>query len=600
MRMNFLRLPVLLGFLSCTSTLIGETPAGGSLTPISAANIGLRRYWDFKLPLQLGASVSRVTLLDDNVYILADDNRAYAVHAHTGILRWASPLAEPGQAVRGPTHGRDHAYFSTSAGVRIFNRRNGDPAGEPRSLRGVVIDVQHDVVELNIGLQHGVRNGDTLLVQRPGPSGEGDGPPLAHLKVFAVQLRYAKGRLVDEDPGRRCKPGDRASAEVILPQSMLKLPFAASCAAVAGEKHLFVGAANQRFYSLDMLRGTQVWQLLTPGTVTATPILAGGLIILAGQDGRVICCTQQDRERVWVFEAEGPIFADPVLSNGKVYVACADRSLYCLDAQTGLRLWRERFDQPLDQAPMVTRDRLYQNVSGAGLVVLDAASGRQLWRRAGEWRALAEFGNDAFIWRAAYGAAGELVRVVAATGAEKGYGGGSSYGFAAASQAEQCVVLVSREGEMLCLRSKESPHLKPEQLAAVLRHDRAPAARMAPVPRIGPETPPVQPQPLALGMAHRSLLMNDWFSSSATGRPAGFTGLVDVPEEKPAASAESDDDDEESDDAEKAGDQDEDAAEESGASGKKPDAGGKKDEDKDESDDDEDEESDDDEGGAGG
>lgn len=489
--------------------------------------LGVQKYWDTCVPLAGGATVSRIVLLDEALYVLTDTNVVYAVHAPTGVIRWSDIVGETGQVVRGPTHAKDFTFFTAPGSIRVMNRQTGEPAGEPRTLHGPVIDVVHDTATIAIGENHGVRLGDVLEIKRQTPSGEPESDALATLRITVVNPRKAKGRLTRLSTAKRATSGDVAMADVVLPLSRVKLPFAASSAAVADEKSLYVGAANQRFYSLDILSGFQNWQLLTPKTVSATPCLSEDMLYIAGLDGRVTSLLRIDRIGNWTFDTEAPIFADPLVDKERVYVASTDRSLYSLDRKTGRRVWRERFDTPLQESPAVSEGRLFQRVPEQGLFVMDAGTGKPLWRRQEPARFMAQFGEDAYLFDDEVGV--RLIRVEAASGKVKADVGIEPVAFAAASQADQSVVLATREGQVVCLRSEKAPRLTPARLAEALRNDSRIQARA----RAEAEQAAAKTKPATTGETKPPLLLfeDDWLTSSSTVQPLGGRGVV-TPQEQ--------------------------------------------------------------------
>lgn len=528
------RLNAILTAILLLSSSAGSALAVDLLPPSACERLGCQRYWETRLPLAGKEMVRRIALLDDNLYVLTDANSVFAVHSRTGILRWSTIVADEGVTVRGPSHAAEYVFFTTPGVVRAFSRRTGELPSKPIKLDGFVINVAHDTATLTIGQVDGVRNGDILSVYRPIKGGELEKQALAQLRITSIDTDRSKGRLVSYDKRRRPRSGDRVLADVTLPLKQVKLPFAASSAAVADASRIYVGAANQRFYSLDIRGGFEHWQLLTPRTVSSTPVLSDDALIFAGQDGWVVSCTKDERRRNWMFQTEGPVFADVLVDDKHVYVASSDRSLYCLDRVTkdprGHLQWRERFDTPLTEAPMVSQGRAYQSVPQQGLFVLDARTGKHLWKRPDGGRFLVQFEGDAYLLTGE--GPRQIVRVEAKTGLEKARVSADLVAFAAGSGGDQCILLATRTGELTCLRSNKAPRLRPAQLAEVLRNDGkiriqkeldakqqkelAKKMRAAPVPK----------KPRSL-----DLFEEDWLRSRRTGRPAGGHGLVGVEEE---------------------------------------------------------------------
>jgi len=555
--------------------------------------LAARKYWQINLPLQASELVTRTVLLDDNLYALTNQNRAFAVHARTGIIRWGRLVAEPGQTVRGPTHSKDYAFFTAPAAVKVINRRSGELIGEPRRLRGVIIEMAHDIATVSIGRLHGVRGDDVLNIVRLDADGVPVGQPLAKMKMLVIGERKSKGRILRESRTLKIEAGLSVAADVTLPLRYVQLPFAASGPAVADEKSLFVGAGNERLYSIQILTGYENWRVMTPKTLTTAPILGDEYMYFAGLDGRVVCCTKIDRERKWVYQTEGPVFADLVVSDKYVYAASTDRLLYCLDRNTklheGRRVWRRRFDNAPTQGPVLNDGRLYQEIPNEGLFVLDAETGRTLWRRPEGGVFLTQVGKDIYLFNGS--GSGEIVRVDAVGGEVKRRVACANAAFVNASQADQLVTLTTKLGRMMCLRPKSAPSLKPSDLAEVLRDDnkiKALAALKA-ERAAGKKPARVAAKPLP---KFDYVDDDDWLTSRSKVKPVGGDGLVDTGDaeeaeaDSPVADDEEDDEFEEEEDAEDEEEDDVDDEEE--------DEDDYEDEDDDEDDEDEDEEDDED------
>jgi outer membrane protein assembly factor BamB len=525
--------------VACCAVLFAAAPVVRAQpgVPGTLAGFGLQTAWELDLKL-VGEVVTRIALIDDSLYIVTNANHVIAVHAPTGIIRWSADLADIDQALRGPTHSKDYVFFTTGGTVIVLNRRTGELALEPRSINGVVIEIQHDTTLISVGEVHGLRVGDTLRVYRPNEVGEIAGSALAEIRLESVTNRNSKGKLRRLEGGDKVQPGDRVVGDLELPLKEVKLPFAASCAAVADEKRIYVGAANQRFYSIDILRGIQYWQLGTPKTVVGTPVIAGGNLYFAGLDGRVVSCTKEDKVKNWTFDTEEPVFSDVVVAPDSVYVASSDRSLYCLDRVIGKRRWRVRFDTPLLKSPVVALDRVYQSIPEEGLYALDAKTGAQIWRREEGGQFLLQTGRYSYLLSEE---SGEVLLVSSDSGGVVQVLEAPMFAFGAASQPDESIYLVGDCGAMACLRSTDAPRLRPEQVVDVLRNDRrakaaaeVEAARLAARAKVEPEAPKRSKLP-------EYLFEEDWLTSKSTARPVGGRGLAGVAEEpvkpkgKPAA-----------------------------------------------------------------
>lgn len=522
--------------LSLALSLAASAVARGSDFVIDAdlKRLDLQRFWHLRLPLEGGESVTRMALVEDTVYAMTSANRALSIHSGTGVVRWSNFVADEGQTVRGPSHASKYVFFTTPGAVRVFDRQTGELAGQPRTLRGVVIEVISETVTISIGEEHGVQLGDVLNIYHGNELGDKEGPVLAVLKVTSVQRRTSRGRMERMSATEKPKSGDKVEADVNIPLQEVKLPFAASSAAVSDNKRIYVGAANQRFYALDMLSGVQIWQLSTPQTVSASPVILKDTLYIAGQDGQVISCTRDEKAKNWTFATEAPIFADIVVTESRVFVASTDRSLYCIDRLSGRRIWRERFDTPLNTSPIVAGNNVYQLVPDQGLIVLDAESGKRVWKRPEGGRLLGQMGDDAYL----IGSDGspEILRVSAANGRKKEEAPAAMADFALAGLASQSMFLGNASGDVVCLRPASAPRLKVEHLQEALRVDRKVQLAAEMDAKIKSDEAKKKAA-MAQEPKKRGLFDDDTgLASRSTAKPVGGHGLI-KPKEEPTTTS---------------------------------------------------------------
>ncbi|MFO0973940.1 MAG: hypothetical protein U1A27_10955 [Phycisphaerae bacterium] len=217
-----------------------RTPAGELIPQSGLAPIGLQTYWQTRISLPAADWIERMVVIDDNVYLLTADNRAYCLHAPTGVVRWSREVAAPGQTLRGPTHTQKHAVFTSTTAIRLVDRQTGRFAGEPRNLKGTLIEVRGDRADVSLGRLHGVSPGDVLEIRRGGDVGQANAP-IAALRCEIVRERESTGRFTELDQGNLPRAGDAASASIELPIDQLRLPNSSSSAAVADGQNVYYG-----------------------------------------------------------------------------------------------------------------------------------------------------------------------------------------------------------------------------------------------------------------------------------------------------------------------------------------------------------------------
>lgn len=101
-----------------------------------------------------------------------------------------------------------------------------------------------------------------------------------------------------------------------------------------------------------------VWEYQPDIEHRSTPTTAaGGLIFLAGDDGKVRAIDPTAGDLRWSFLTAGPILHAPTVWKGRLYVGSGDGYVYALEAATGKMLWRFR------AAPIERRIPVYGKIS---------------------------------------------------------------------------------------------------------------------------------------------------------------------------------------------------------------------------------------------
>jgi hypothetical protein len=120
-------------YLACCATALLAlfSPAGLALDDFVPADalyeMGLVKYWQLLVPLEIGQKLQDVYFVDDHLYLGTDDGFVYAVDAATGAIHWLRPITRSGYAVRRPCHAGDKVIFVTPVDVQVYERLSGDP-----------------------------------------------------------------------------------------------------------------------------------------------------------------------------------------------------------------------------------------------------------------------------------------------------------------------------------------------------------------------------------------------------------------------------------------------------------------------------------------
>jgi outer membrane protein assembly factor BamB len=110
--------------------------------------------------------------------------------------------------------------------------------------------------------------------------------------------------------------------------------------------HLYVTALDGKLYALDPSTGAQIWSYdaATAGSakdpIRADPVLAGGLVVVSTQAGRVIAV--ENGQQRWTWPSGAPlsaVYTTPVVSGNRIYVLLMNGQIQSLDATTGSQGW---------------------------------------------------------------------------------------------------------------------------------------------------------------------------------------------------------------------------------------------------------------------
>jgi len=244
--------------------------------------------------------------------------------------------------------------------------------------------------------------------------------------------------------------------------------FPISSPAVAYDHTILIGSTNGRFFSLasdpkyssdPVMR----WEVLTGGTVSATPILYGAgdrNLLIASQGGTVYSCYAPNKALNWQYRAADAILGDPVVDASGIYIPCMDRSLYKINAADGSLIWRVRFSSPLSTGPTVAAQTVFQSCPDQGVTALDAITGQQKWRNP-EASGFVSHSASGDILFAASGhllvvdhEKGEMIAEVQTPGVR----------FAVANPTSDAAYFLGDKGRVLCIRLDKVPYLKQQQV----------------------------------------------------------------------------------------------------------------------------------------
>ena len=209
--------------------------------------------------------------------------------------------------------------------------------------------------------------------------------------LIAVQSGENKVSLLDLTTGRVRK--------------QVTLPNPAAGGVGLGDKLMVVGTIKGEVLAYDHA-GKSLWTVRVASEVMAPPVIAGGLVLVRGGDGRLTAFSATNGALKWTYARQQPAlllrnFAPPVVVGNQVYYGQAGGKLVALSLREGRVLWEAAVAQPRGAsevervadvvAPPVVDGSLVCAVAYQGrLACFNTQSGSLVWsREVSSWNGLA-------------------------------------------------------------------------------------------------------------------------------------------------------------------------------------------------------------------
>jgi outer membrane protein assembly factor BamB len=259
----------------------------GMVYAIDAAS-GVQK-WDYDLRSTISGGVA---VGNDTVFVGSSDGKLSALDAGNGSLKWvfstenevwATPAVVDGVVYFGSL---DHSFYALNAAdgtKRWAFKTGGGIASTPLIVDGVVyigsFDNKFYAIDANTGIQKWVF--------------EGAG------NWFWSQAAYGNGTI-------------------------------------------YAGNLDHNVYALSAGNGTMVWPkpFDAGGLVKASPVIAGGVLVVASEEGKVYGLDLKTGEKKWEFDnIKAKVLSPLDTAGGVVYINSQDNKLYALNGLTGSQVW---------------------------------------------------------------------------------------------------------------------------------------------------------------------------------------------------------------------------------------------------------------------
>lgn len=173
---------------------------------------------------------------------------------------------------------------------------------------------------------------------------------------------------------------------------------------VAGDL-VCVGGDDGIVHAVAVQTGEERWRFATGDSVVARPAFDGTHLYVPSDDGRIYKLEAASGREVWRAEigggdelrllpsrkpySEGDATYDsygstPAIAGGTLFVGSADKALHALDVADGHELWRAETGGIVRSSPAVADGRVFFGSFDGTIRAVDAKSGKEIWRRATE------------------------------------------------------------------------------------------------------------------------------------------------------------------------------------------------------------------------
>ncbi len=388
------------------------TPAEGPGGPAAGAQggdpnaIGMQLYWDHRLSLGSGETVTRIYQLDEMLYCMTNRNRLFARDAATGLDRWTVTVAQPGAPVFRPTHVDKIKLSATVPGAAAL------VYGEPNldAYDAVVLNTSSQLIVINR------RDGNILRrMDLPVPTSSGGATDRMAMATF------------------------------------------------------YGGSADGSYYAYSIQRGVRQWIKSTPDMILAPVECGNGRVFIASTTGTFLSVATNS-DVMWQKKLGGAVTAPFLVDKRAIFVGCEDSRVYALpmEARTsddsnvsgGIK-WERPFvcQGPVRSAVQASENTVFAKSDGDKFYAINLVNGQQRWTLPKGVLVGAVIGSDAYVQ-----SDGQLLVVDEMLGKGKGSMSLGTLTLVCPSTNGKAVWAASTQGRVVCLRPGSVPALKAQDI----------------------------------------------------------------------------------------------------------------------------------------
>lgn len=144
------------------------------------------------------------------------------------------------------------------------------------------------------------------------------------------------------------------------------------------KEYIYFGCESGEMICID-LNGQIRWNFHARRAITASPLVADGVIYFASLDGHVYALDARSGWVIWRFRMGKGSVSSPCKVDRQIFLGSADGHIYCIDCGSAKEVWRYKADHQVSGSPMVHNDSLFCGSADGKLLCLEYKTGRLRW-----------------------------------------------------------------------------------------------------------------------------------------------------------------------------------------------------------------------------
>jgi eukaryotic-like serine/threonine-protein kinase len=158
-----------------------------------------------------------------------------------------------------------------------------------------------------------------------------------------------------------------------------------TCTPVVAGGVVYVAGADSVIVALDAKSGKLIWQTEKRGVdqsyTYSVPCVAGDRIYASTHRGLVTAFSCKDGKALWQRQLPGEVYSSLRVAGGRVFAGCMDKFFYALDAENGSEVWKYECGDTVGSSCAISRSgKIIFPSHDKGLYVLDATTGKCIVR----------------------------------------------------------------------------------------------------------------------------------------------------------------------------------------------------------------------------